>query len=181
MDVESRTDAGEIDRGFEDLAQRLRAESQRLATRYPPGHIRLEDIAKGASPRFRRRWAAWSAAAALLLTGGTLTWNALNRPAQKPQPDGPRPIARTGLEEPLKAQDPSPVAGAPENAEPVPAMLVWRFVITSPDEQGGRRVVATGVYIPEQRRNVTFDELSPAEQYAVLRALGADQKPQWQL
>jgi hypothetical protein len=183
MDVESLGVTGEDERGLEDLTRRLREESERLAARYPPSAFTLHEVRTLRSGRRRRRLAVRAAAAVLFVAAGAWTWTALRPPADHGPPIQPAPAALTGTggRDPSRAREPAPTPGASDDAAPAQATLVWRFVITLPDEQGGRRVVGTGLYIPEQRREVTFNQLSPAEQYAVLRALGTDNQPQWQL
>lgn len=183
MAVESWGSAGEEERGLEDLAGRLREDSVRLAARYPARAFCVQEVMRLRSTQRRRTVAVRAAAALLFVAGGAWTWTALTRPSDERPRFAPPPIASTDPESKAPAQEgvASPVPNASDDALPAQAALAWRFVITSADAQGGRRVVATGVYIPERSREVTFDELSPAEQYAVRRALGSDHKPQWQL
>ncbi len=159
----------------DDLEQRLRAEANRLLPQEPVKSC-ASALVRAHRRRNRARMVGSFTSVALLVGTSVFLWSKFNdtseldrqRPliSNRRNDDGESHVARPQTNNNTRSLD--------ANLQPPPSELPVVISLTA-----GSELIATGYYVPEQVEQVRFDDLSSAEQQAVIRLIGNTEQKQF--
>ena len=160
----------------DDLEQRLRVEADRLL---PQELVKscASALVRAHRRRNRARMAGSFASVVLLVGTSVFLWSKFSndtseldhqRPliSNRQHDDGESHVARPKTNNNTRSFD--------ANLQPPSSELPVVISLTA-----GRELIATGYYVPEQVEQVRFDDLSSAEQQAVIRLIGNPEQKQF--